>query len=494
MFDANHDGVIDFNEYLLAVAATSQGDLDDRLEVAFDICDTSDDGQINQKELVTMISAAYDLRGETDRKGDNDPKKRATEIISRLDVGGDKKLNKVILATAFIHILPAAMNTLTDECLPEGWKEYEAYAGLFAMLAILAMQLIEFIAHHQLQRILTHKKKLVGEEAQLQSTIILLESSQQHGHSHGLSLLQDSNKHRVTTYLLELGIATHSILIGVALGTDNGSHFIVLFITLCFHQFFEAIALGAQISQLNNKSILPAIFMVSFFALTTPVGIAIGISVHLNTYNPKSLVALVTTGVLDSVSSGILIYVVCKNDEPDEPTDEVKYLIATSEQAITAFHRFVGVNLSFEICFCSDEWLKPKQLPIRYCGISSCFRQKAGSGGRGTRGIFRVHQFEKMEQVCITSPHDNQSWQMFEEMIGNAEEFNKLLGIPYRIVNIVSGELNNAASKKFNLEAWFPGSGKFRELVSCSNCLNYQSRRLKIRYGQTKKLNEGVCY
>ncbi|CAF4555317.1 unnamed protein product, partial [Rotaria sp. Silwood1] len=175
----------------------------------------------------------------------------------------------VILATAFIHILPAAMNTLTDECLPEGWKEYEAYAGLFAMLAILAMQLIEFIAHHQLQRILTHKKKLVGEEAQLQSTIILLESSQQHGHSHGLSLLQDSNKHRVTTYLLELGIATHSILIGVALGTDNGSHFIVLFITLCFHQFFEAIALGAQISQLNNKSILPAIFMVSFFALTT---------------------------------------------------------------------------------------------------------------------------------------------------------------------------------------------------------------------------------
>ncbi|CAF1127595.1 unnamed protein product [Rotaria sordida] len=94
MFDANHDGVIDFNEYLLAVAATSQGDLDDRLEVAFDICDTSDDGQIDRKELAVMISAAYDLRGETDRKGDNDPKKRAAEIISRIDVGGDKKLNK----------------------------------------------------------------------------------------------------------------------------------------------------------------------------------------------------------------------------------------------------------------------------------------------------------------------------------------------------------------------------------------------------------------
>ena len=83
---------------------------------------------------------------------------------------------------------------------------------------------------------------------------------------------------------------------------------------------------------------------------------------------------------------------------------------------------------------------------------------------------------------------------MFEEMIGNAEEFNRRLGIPYRIVNIVSGELNNAAAKKFDLEAWFPGSGKFRELVSCSNCLEYQSRRLKIRYGQTKKLNESVGF
>ncbi|CAF1647335.1 unnamed protein product [Adineta ricciae] len=79
-------------------------------------------------------------------------------------------------------------------------------------------------------------------------------------------------------------------------------------------------------------------------------------------------------------------------------------------------------------------------------------------------------------------------------MIGNAEEFNQKLGIPYRVVNIVSGELNNAAAKKFDLEAWFPGSGKFRELVSCSNCLDYQSRRLKIRYGQVKKSNEAVKY
>ena len=83
---------------------------------------------------------------------------------------------------------------------------------------------------------------------------------------------------------------------------------------------------------------------------------------------------------------------------------------------------------------------------------------------------------------------------MLEEMIGNAEEFNKVLGLPYRVVVIVSGALNNAAAKKYDLEAWFPGSGAFRELVSCSNCTDYQSRRLRIRYGQTKKMNQDAEY
>lgn len=159
---------------------------------------------------------------------------------------------------------------------------------------------------------------------------------------------------------------------------------------------------------------------------------------------------------------------------------EEKYLIATSEQPIAAFHR--------------DEWLPESSLPIRYAGFSSCFRQEVGSHGRDTRGIFRVHQFEKVEQFCITEPGNNKSWEMLEEMIGNAEEFNKLLGLPYRVVTIVSGALNNAAAKKYDLEAWFPGSHAFRELVSCSNCLDYQSRRLRIRYGQTKKMNEEVKY
>ncbi|CAK1553044.1 unnamed protein product [Leptosia nina] len=163
----------------------------------------------------------------------------------------------------------------------------------------------------------------------------------------------------------------------------------------------------------------------------------------------------------------------------DNSIDE-KYLIATSEQPIAAFHR--------------DEWLPESALPIRYAGISTCFRQEAGSHGRDTRGIFRVHQFEKIEQFVLTSPHDNKSWEMMEEMITNAEEFYKTLGIPYRVVNIVSGALNHAASKKLDLEAWFPGSSAFRELVSCSNCLEYQARRLLVRYGQTKKMNAATEY
>merc|ERR1712228_1060944 len=155
------------------------------------------------------------------------------------------------------------------------------------------------------------------------------------------------------------------------------------------------------------------------------------------------------------------------------------YLIATSEQPIAAFHR--------------DEWISEKSLPRKYAGQSYCFRQEVGSHGRDTRGIFRVHQFQKIEQFIYSAPEE--SWKEFEGMIGTAEEFYKALGIPYRIVNICSGALNNAASKKFDLEAWFPsGNGTFRELVSCSNCLDYQSRRLDVRFGATKKQNERAEY
>lgn len=122
-----------------------------------------------------------------------------------------------------------------------------------------------------------------------------------------------------------------------------------------------------------------------------------------------------------------LYKVIGKSSENAEDKEvEEKYLIATSEQPIAAFHR--------------DEWIPESALPIKYAGLSTCFRQEVGSHGRDTRGIFRVHQFEKVEQFCLTSPFDNKSWETMDEMISNAEEFCKSLGIPYRIVNIVSGE------------------------------------------------------
>jgi len=165
------------------------------------------------------------------------------------------------------------------------------------------------------------------------------------------------------------------------------------------------------------------------------------------------------------------LYKVVGKGGDEKGTDE-KYLIATSEQPIAAYHR--------------DEWISESALPLKYAGISSCFRQEAGSHGRDTRGIFRVHQFDKVEQFVITSPLDDISWTLLDEMIGNAEGFCQALELPYQVVCIVSGALNNAAAKKWDVEAWFPSSGAFRELVSASNCLDYQSRRLRIRYGQTK--------
>lgn len=157
-------------------------------------------------------------------------------------------------------------------------------------------------------------------------------------------------------------------------------------------------------------------------------------------------------------------------EDKDHPELD-KYLIATSEQPISAFH--AGQNLD------------QSRFPIRYVGVSSCFRREAGSSGRDIRGIFRVHQFEKIEQFVLTSPED--SWEEHDSMIKMAEEFYQTLGIPYHVVAIVSGEINGAAAKKYDLEAWFPGDnegkGQYRELVSCSNCTDFQARAMGIKYG-----------
>ncbi|CUG94179.1 seryl-tRNA synthetase, putative [Bodo saltans] len=155
---------------------------------------------------------------------------------------------------------------------------------------------------------------------------------------------------------------------------------------------------------------------------------------------------------------------------------EDKYLIATSEMPIAAYHR----NKTFPT-------LKE---PIKYAGMSACFRKEAGAHGRDTTGIFRVHQFDKIEQFVVCNPRDEESWKILEDMILTSEEFCKSLGLPYRVINICSGALNNAAAKKYDLEAWFPGSGAFRELVSCSNCTDYQARGVSCRFGADKGANK----
>ena len=158
-----------------------------------------------------------------------------------------------------------------------------------------------------------------------------------------------------------------------------------------------------------------------------------------------------------------------KVSEGADPAGD-KYLIATSEQPLSAIH--------------DSEWLQEKELPIKYAGYSTCFRKEAGSHGKDAWGIFRVHQFEKIEQFLLTKP--DASWEAFQDMIDASEEFYQSLKLPYRVVAIVSGALNNAASKKYDLEAWFPFQGEYKELVSVSNCTDYQSRELEIRYGQKK--------
>ncbi|MDE1853104.1 MAG: serine--tRNA ligase [Thaumarchaeota archaeon] len=144
------------------------------------------------------------------------------------------------------------------------------------------------------------------------------------------------------------------------------------------------------------------------------------------------------------------------------------HLIATSEHPLVSMH--------------SDEILDASQLPIRYSGFSPCFRVEAGAHGKDTKGIFRVHQFYKVEQVVFSRPED--SWRIHEELIGNAEKIYQELGIPHRVIALCSGDTGFMSAKTYDLEAWLPGQGKYREMASASNVTDYQARRLAIRYRQ----------
>jgi seryl-tRNA synthetase len=159
--------------------------------------------------------------------------------------------------------------------------------------------------------------------------------------------------------------------------------------------------------------------------------------------------------------------------EPDK-----YYMIATSEHPLTAMFM--------------DETIPEDQLPMRMVGVSQCFRREVGSHGQSDLGIWRVHQFTKIEQIIISKPED--SWELHEELLKNCTDLWDALGIHYEVVNICTGDMGTVAAKKYDLEAWIPGANQYKEIVSCSNCTDYQANRLSIRYGQPGHPNQPIVH
>jgi len=156
--------------------------------------------------------------------------------------------------------------------------------------------------------------------------------------------------------------------------------------------------------------------------------------------------------------------------------NEDLYMIGTSEHAMAAMR--------------SDEIIEGKDLPLRYAGTSPCFRKEAGAHGRDQKGIFRVHQFDKIEQFVFSRPEE--SWKEHERMLSVAEEFYQNIETPYKVMLLSSGDMGKVSAKTYDIEAWMAGQNAYREIVSCSNCLDYQARRLKIRFRD--KTNEETQY
>ena len=154
------------------------------------------------------------------------------------------------------------------------------------------------------------------------------------------------------------------------------------------------------------------------------------------------------------------------------------YMIATSEHPLTAMYM--------------EETIPEDQLPLKIVGVSPCFRREVGSHGQSDLGIWRVHQFTKIEQIVITKPEE--SWEMHEELLQNCIDLWNDLQIHYEVVNICTGDMGTVAARKYDLEAWIPGAGQYKEIVSCSNCTDYQANRLQIKYGQPGHANQPIVH
>lgn len=185
--------------------------------------------------------------------------------------------------------------------------------------------------------------------------------------------------------------------------------------------------------------------------------------------------AMYATGFFPSERSNIY-HVNPKSEQ--EPDNDDLYLVGTSEVPLTMLHY--------------KEVLQEEQLPLRYCGFSTCFRREAGSYGKDTAGIIRVHQFDKMEMFSFCNP--DKSEEEHEFLLGIEEEIMQDLGLHYQVVNICAGDLGAPAAKKYDIEVWIPTQNKFRELTSCSNCTDFQARRTSIQYATKNKEDKPKKY
>ncbi|KAI8975393.1 Zinc/iron permease [Mycotypha africana] len=254
----------------------------------------------------------------------------------------------VILATAFVHMLPEALESFHSPCLSEGWKSYGAFGGVFCMFSSFALQLLELAAIANIDRIRAKKaanNKAAADDIEkaitTQQSSVSLESDStdatannsptatkcnvfdqargveesgaghhhlHHDHIHSAGLFEDeeSFKH-IGTLILELGIVMHSIIIGITLSNAGSDEFITLLIALVFHQFFEGIALGTRINDMNMEGWKRPTLMGLLYMVMTPFGCAIGIGIH-SSFNPNSSSAILSSAILDSLSAGILLY------------------------------------------------------------------------------------------------------------------------------------------------------------------------------------------
>ncbi|KAF7731467.1 hypothetical protein EC973_000275 [Apophysomyces ossiformis] len=254
----------------------------------------------------------------------------------------------VILATAFVHMLPDAMENFSSPCLTAGWLSYGAFAGVFCMIASFALQLLELAAFSRMQAMQKSKQKQsTGDEPAKASLDSRTNTPTYAGHIHSAGFLEsdDETFRHIGTFILELGIMMHSVIIGITLSVTANDEFKTLLIALVFHQFFEGIALGTRINELKFKSWGKPLVMGLVYIVTTPVGVAIGIGIH-STFNPNSYSSVLSQAILDSLSAGILLYNAYVSLMSMEISHSAQFHESSAKRKIVCFlSMYVGAGL-----------------------------------------------------------------------------------------------------------------------------------------------------